>query len=69
MYVRKRPTPLASRTRNHLNNIRISGIKFSHIVVIETALHVYCKLIADAGIENPKSDINLPAFSQLGFGR
>lgn len=45
-----------------LNNIKICGIKFNHIVVIETALYLYRTLIDNTEIENPKGPVNLPTF-------
>ena len=43
-----------------LNNIKIHGLKFNHIVVIETALYLYRKLIDHVGIAEPKGGIVFP---------
>ena len=48
-----------------LNNIKICGLKLNHIVVIETALYLYRKLIDHAGIARPKGEINFPTLCLL----
>ena len=40
-----------------LNNIKIHGIKFSHIIVIESALYLYKNLLKNKAIERPKGEI------------
>ena len=48
-----------------LNNIKICGLKFNHIVVIEAALYLYRKLVGHAGIDSPKGEINIPTLCLL----
>ena len=48
-----------------LNNIKICGIKYCHIIVIETALYLYKKLMKNKGIKNPEGEINLPIICVL----
>lgn len=48
-----------------LNNLTICGIKYNHIVVIESALYLYQMLIDNAEIERPKGEINLPTLCLL----
>ena len=43
-----------------LNNIKIYGIKYNHLIVIETALYLYAKLVKIKEVENPAGEINLP---------
>ncbi len=43
-----------------LNNIKICGIKYCHVIVIETALYLYKKLVKSKEIKNPEGEINLP---------
>ena len=43
-----------------LNNIKICGIKYNHLIVMETALYLYAKLAKIKGVENPAGEINLP---------
>ena len=43
-----------------LNNIKIYGIKYNHLIVIETALYLYAKLLKNKEIENPKGEKNIP---------
>ena len=45
-----------------LNNLKIYGIKYCHIIVIECALHLYNKLIENKEVKNPEGEINLPIF-------
>ena len=40
-----------------LNNIKIFGIKYFHIIVIESALYLYQKLLENKAIEKPKGEI------------
>ena len=42
-----------------LNNIKTFGIKFTHIIVIESALYLYNKLLENKAIERPKGEIYL----------
>ena len=42
-----------------LNNIKTFGIKFSHIIVIESALYLYKILLENKEIERPKGEIYL----------
>ena len=48
-----------------LNNIMIYGLKFNHIVVIETALYLYRKLIDHDGVDRPKGEIKFPTICLL----
>ena len=43
-----------------LNNVKICGIKFNHIVVIESALHLYKTLVGNTGLEKPEGEVVLP---------
>ena len=43
-----------------LNNLKIYGIKYCHIIVIECALHLYNKIIENKEVKNPEGEINLP---------
>ena len=47
-----------------LNNLKIFGIKYSHIILMETALYLYDELLKHKEIERPKGAIYLvkPAF-------
>ena len=40
-----------------LNNMKIFGIKFTHIIVIESALYLYDELLEIKAIERPKGEI------------
>lgn len=53
-------TPANNPELHILNNIKICGIKYCHIIVIETALYLYKKLIKNKEIKNPEGEINLP---------
>ena len=48
-----------------LNNIKLFGIKYNHIIIIELALYLFNKLYKNEEIENPKGEIYVvePAFS------
>ena len=50
-----------------LNNITLFGIRFTHLIVIESALYLYHRLLDEPSIQRPKGDIYLvkPAFSCL----
>ena len=47
-----------------LNNITLFGIRYSHLIVIEAALHLYERLLNETSIERPGGDIYrvMPAF-------
>lgn len=53
-------TPAKNPEQHILNNLKIHGIKYCHIIVIETALYLYAKLLKNMEIENPAGEINLP---------
>ena len=42
-----------------LNNISILGMKYTHIIVIESALYLYGELLENKGIEKPKGETYL----------
>ena len=39
-----------------LNNIKILGVKYTHVIVIESALYLYEKLIKNTAVERPKGE-------------
>ena len=57
--------PAKNPERHILNNIKICGIKYNHLIVIETALYLYNKLIKNKGIKNPDGEIYSPIICLL----
>ena len=55
----KKSKPAQNPKLHILNNIKIFGIKYNHLIVIESALYLYEKLFENKMIERPKGDIYL----------
>ena len=53
-------TPAKNPELHILNNIKICGIKYNHLIVMETALYLYAKLAKIKEVENPAGEMNLP---------
>lgn len=45
-----------------LSNIRVCGVKYNHIIVIETALYLYERLFQTELIGRPKGGVDMPIF-------
>ena len=55
-----RPSAEARKTQLHLlNNITMFGVRYFHIIVIESALYLYEKLLEDSTVQNPKGETYL----------
>ena len=52
-----RNSPAKNPEQHILNNIKLFGIKYTHIIIIESALYLYDKLVDIGEIERPKGDI------------
>ena len=52
-------SPVQNPELHILNNIKVFGIKYTHIILIELTLYLYDKLISNNEIERPKGDIYL----------
>ena len=48
-----------------LNNVKVCGIKYNHIVLIECALYLYKKLAKKEGIGSPEDELCLPIICLL----
>ena len=55
----KKNSPAQNPELHILNNIKVFGIKYTHIIIIELTLYLYDKLIGSNEIEKPKGDIYL----------
>ena len=45
-----------------LSNMKMFGLQYNHIIVIESALYLYERLIHSEGIQRPKGEIDMPTF-------
>ena len=45
-----------------LSHLTVCGVRYSHAVVIQAALHVYRELAECPSIAGPKGDVNVPTF-------
>lgn len=52
--------PIRNPEIHILNNIKICGIKYNHIVVIECALYLYRILLDNKELEKPQGEIDMP---------
>ena len=48
-----------------LSHITVCGVRYTHAIVIETALYLFRKLIRNESIEQPKGAENIPTFGFL----
>ena len=59
--------PVREAALHILNNVTFFGIRYTHLVVIETALHLYDRLLKETSIQRPGGETYLvkPAFACL----
>ena len=57
----EKDTDLSKHPEVHiLNNVKIMGVKYTHIIVIECALYLYKKLVANRGFATPEGAEYIP---------
>ena len=56
----KKNSPAKNPEIHILNNLKVCGIKYSHIIIIECALYLYKKLIENKELRSPEGEISLP---------
>ena len=55
----KKNSPAKNPEQHILNNLMVFGIKYTHIILIESTIYLYSNLIDNGEIERPKGDIYL----------
>ena len=57
-----RPRVVQDGNIHILSHITICGVRYSHAIVIQTALYLYRELTKNSSIKHPEGEVNIPVF-------